>query len=71
MASLESGLPAEAARLFNSEPDLTTKASKRDNIWTRNWTYGRSFRVTFWTTGVFGVLAALFSGLRLAGVLQW
>jgi hypothetical protein len=71
MASLESQLPNDIARLFNGEPPLTAEACATGNGWTRHWTYGRSFRITFCTTGAFGILAALASGLRLAGVLQW
>jgi len=69
MASLESLLPVETARLFNGESALTTEACSTGNAWVRHWTYGRSFRVTFWTTGIFGALSALFSGLRLLGLL--
>ncbi|NZA27711.1 hypothetical protein H0E84_15120 [Luteimonas sp. SJ-92] len=71
MALLEPHLPNDAARLFSGEPPLTAEACMSGNVWTRHWTYGRSFRVTFCTTGAFGVLAAFASGLRLAGVLQW
>ncbi len=71
MASLEAQLPNGTSRLFSSEPPLTAESCATGNTWTRHWTYGRSFRVTFCTTGAFGIIAAIASGLRLAGVLQW
>lgn len=71
MASLETHLPGEVARLFSGEPNLTAEACASGGPWSRQWTYGRSFRVTFCSTGVFGLLAAMVSGLRLAGLLHW
>jgi hypothetical protein len=71
MASLEPQLSNDIAHLFSGEPPLTAEACATGNAWTRHWTYGRSFRVTFCTTGAFGIIAAAASGLRMAGILQW
>lgn len=70
MSVLEADLP-KAAKLFGDEPTVTSCACSSGNPWTRHWTYGRSFRVTFWITGIFGISTALISGCRLLNMLQW
>ncbi|MFZ3153300.1 hypothetical protein [Pseudomonas sp.] len=70
MASLESVFPIDTVHLFKGESALTNEACSTGNSWIRHWTYGQSFRVTFWTTGIFGASSALFSIFSLLGLLQ-
>jgi hypothetical protein len=70
MAATESSLPTYC-QLFLNEPVQTKTARAEGNPWTRPWTYGRSFRVTFWTTGLFGIGAAIVATLRFLCVLEW
>lgn len=71
LAIVEVALSIESTRLFRNEPELTTASRASKNAWSRHWTYGQSFRATFWAIGTFGVLAALLSALRLLDVVRW
>ncbi len=71
LTELESLLPGQKARLFSNEITLTEEACNNGNPWTRLWTYGQSFRLTFWTIGLFGVGGAILSALRVLGIVSW
>jgi hypothetical protein len=71
LAELEAVLPTAASKLFSNEPAFTESARISGNTWTRLWTYGRSFRVTFWAVGFFGAAAASLCLLRLFGIVMW
>ncbi len=54
LVELERDIPA-CARLFSTEPSATERARREHAVWT----YGLSFRLVFWTTGLSGVSAVL------------
>ncbi len=60
LAELEGSLP-EAGRLFRREPAASHGPQSTGNFWTRQWTYGRSFRVAFSIMALFGVGGAIWS----------
>lgn len=60
ISMLERALPETSTHLFSNEKVHADKGSSCSNIWVRLWTYGRAFRVTFWTAGVFGLLSAAY-----------
>ena len=71
IAELESRLPTTKTRLFLNELELTAKARTEGRRWARLWTYGQSFRITFWAIGVFGICGSSLSVLRVTGAVQW
>ena len=45
--------------LFAREPERTAAAKAKGRFLVRLWTYGDSFRLVFWLTGIAGVAAAI------------
>ena len=54
LVELEHDIPA-CARLFSTEPAATEQARREQAVWT----YGLSFRLVFWITGLSGLSAVL------------
>jgi hypothetical protein len=54
LAEMECVLPV-AARLFRSEPEHTEGAGQEQGVWT----YGKSFRLVFWCTGIAGLALSI------------
>jgi hypothetical protein len=65
---LEKEFPVAAARVFLRERELTDSAIKAARTpWIRMWTYGRAFRVVFWSMGATGVLGAILAWAQYRG----
>ena len=67
LIELESIFPEPSACLFSNEAALTEHAKSSGSLWSRHWTYGRSFRALFCIMGVFGLLGSLVSVARYVG----
>ena len=61
LAEIESTLPEKTARLFSLEPISTSAAKSKTNLWSRHWSYGRSFRFIFVFMSIFGAASASLS----------
>jgi hypothetical protein len=67
LTDVERTLPDPSAQLFLSEPSRTDRAVASGNLWTRQWTYSRAFRLVFWIMGLSGVAGAVLSALKAVG----
>lgn len=61
LSALEASLPELGTRLFAQEPELTARRTSSGSVWSRHWSYGRSFRTVFLAMGIFGVAGGLLS----------
>src|SRR5690606_35836878 len=64
IASIESSLTDGKWQLFHSESEDTKAEQAKGNLWTSLWTYGQSFRVTYWALGLFGLGGSVVSAVR-------
>ena len=71
LIEIESVFPKTATQLFTNEVALTEHATSSGSLWTRQWTYGHSFRVVFIIMGLAGLLGSCISLGRYAGWICW
>jgi hypothetical protein len=70
LSELEKTLPAESARLFILEPSRAKTAAEAASWWSRQWTYGKAFRLVFLVMGLLGIAGAVLSLLKYFGVIS-
>jgi len=70
IASSERMLLPEDGRIFSAEPKSFSDHRSNKCFWERAWTYGRCFRVVFFTMGMVGAVGAIVSVMVFMGCIS-
>jgi hypothetical protein len=71
LVQIEGYFPVAEAQVFMHEPRKTGEAKQWSSWWARQWSYGRVFRVPFFSMGLVGVSGSVLCGLRFVGYIAW
>jgi len=71
LSELEASYSDEVAHLFQREPFRAQELRSSVSVWRRQWTFGRSFRLVFFSVGLLGATASLSSLARYLCWLDW